>query len=97
MSTVGLLHLLKQWLTRADTYRRIARVDLKFPATISADAKDLVSKVSFFLLLSLQRIYSDSQLLQYDPQQRLPLTEVLVHPWIVKYRPKGTVRGSSSV
>ncbi|KAJ6458124.1 other/AUR protein kinase [Mycena vitilis] len=57
-----------------NTYRRIAKVDLKFPATISADAKDLISK-----------------LLQHDPQKRLPLTEVLCHPWIVKYRPKGSV------
>ncbi|KAJ7135029.1 kinase-like protein [Mycena crocata] len=61
-----------------NTYRRIAKVDLKFPATISAEAKDLISK-----------------LLQYDPQQRLALTEVLRHPWIVKYRPKGTVRDGS--
>ncbi|KAJ7139439.1 kinase-like domain-containing protein [Mycena epipterygia] len=28
-----------------NTYRRIARVDLKFPSTISADAKDLISKL----------------------------------------------------
>ncbi|KAJ7451107.1 kinase-like protein [Mycena latifolia] len=63
-----------------NTYRRIARVDLKFPATVSAEAKDLISK-----------------LLQYDPRQRLPLTEVLRHPWIVKYRPKGTVREGGSV
>ncbi|KAJ7134238.1 other/AUR protein kinase [Mycena epipterygia] len=63
-----------------NTYRRIAKVDLKFPATISADAKDLISK-----------------LLQYDPKQRLPLTEVLRHPWIVKYRPKGSGREGSAV
>ncbi|KAF8151995.1 other/AUR protein kinase [Mycena galopus ATCC 62051] len=61
-----------------NTYRRIARVDLKFPPTISAEAKDLISR-----------------LLQYDPQKRVPLTEVLHHPWIVKYRPQGTVRQSS--
>ncbi|KAJ7671919.1 kinase-like domain-containing protein [Mycena rosella] len=63
-----------------NTYRRIARVDLKFPSTISPEAKDLITK-----------------LLQYDPRQRLPLTEVLRHPWIVKYRPKGTVREGGSV
>ncbi|KAJ7750467.1 kinase-like protein [Mycena maculata] len=56
-----------------NTYRRIAKVDLKFPSTISPDAKDLISK-----------------LLRYDPQERLPLTEVLCHPWIVKYRPNVT-------
>ncbi|KAJ6580972.1 kinase-like protein [Mycena capillaripes] len=63
-----------------NTYRRIAKVDLKFPATISADAKDLISK-----------------LLQHDPQQRLPLAEVLRHPWIIKYRPKTAVRDGGSV
>ncbi|KAJ7652061.1 other/AUR protein kinase [Mycena polygramma] len=61
-----------------NTYRRIARVDLKFPATISVEAKDLIAK-----------------LLQYDPAKRVALTDVLRHPWIVKYRPEGTVREGS--
>ncbi|KAF7340210.1 Kinase-like protein [Mycena venus] len=77
-----------------NTYRRIARVDLKFPPTISSDARDLISKarvVFFCATLNLIRL----QLLQYDPQKRLPLTEVLGHPWIVKYRPQGTVREST--
>ena len=26
------------------------------------------------------------QLLRYDPEDRLPFSEVLVHPWIVKHR-----------
>ncbi|KAJ7356624.1 kinase-like protein [Mycena albidolilacea] len=60
-----------------NTYRRIARVDLKFPPNLSADAKDVISK-----------------LLQYDPQKRLALTDLLRHPWLVKYRPQGTVRES---
>ncbi|KAG5637980.1 Serine/threonine-protein kinase ark1 [Sphagnurus paluster] len=61
----------------SNTYRRIAKVDLKFPATISVEVKDLITK-----------------LLQYDPQRRLALSSVLKHPWIVKYRPKDTVRPS---
>lgn len=52
-----------------NTYRRIAKVDLKFPAVISSDARDLIAK-----------------LLQYDPQKRLPLSEVRQHPWIVKHQ-----------
>ncbi|KAJ8462454.1 hypothetical protein ONZ45_g17924 [Pleurotus djamor] len=64
----------------ANTYRRIAKVDLKFPSAMSLEARDLITK-----------------LLRYDPQQRLPLSEVLCHPWIVKYRPKGTVRDGSSI
>ncbi|KAK7464837.1 Vacuolar protein sorting-associated protein 70 [Stygiomarasmius scandens] len=35
-----------------------------------------------------------AKLLQHEPQDRLPLTQVLQHPWIVKYRPKGCPRGS---
>ncbi|TBU46269.1 kinase-like protein [Dichomitus squalens] len=30
-----------------------------------------------------------TRLLQYDPDKRIPLTEVRKHPWIVKYRSKG--------
>ncbi|KAJ7630367.1 other/AUR protein kinase [Roridomyces roridus] len=56
------------------TYGRIRSVDLKFPATISAEAKDLITR-----------------LLQYDPKKRLPLTQVLNHPWVVKYRPRRDV------
>lgn len=53
------------------TYRRIAKVDLHFPGTVSAEPRDLITK-----------------LLQYEPEKRLPLTTVLKHPWIVRYRPK---------
>ncbi|KDQ25421.1 hypothetical protein PLEOSDRAFT_1066520 [Pleurotus ostreatus PC15] len=61
-----------------NTYRRIAKVDLKFPSSMSLEARDLVTK-----------------LLRYDPEQRLPLSEVLRHPWIVKYRSKGVIRDGS--
>ncbi|KAF8158503.1 kinase-like protein [Crassisporium funariophilum] len=63
------------------TYRRIAKVDLKFEEKdlhLSEEVKDLVTR-----------------LLRYNPQDRLPLTEVSKHPWIVKYRPKGLVRDSA--
>ncbi|KAL0960909.1 hypothetical protein HGRIS_005918 [Hohenbuehelia grisea] len=63
-----------------NTYRRIANVDLKFPSSMSLEARDLVSK-----------------LLVYEPEKRLPLTEVIVHPWIAKHRPKGTVRDAGSL
>ena len=39
-------HRIVQLTMLVDTYRRIAKVDLRFPATMSADARDLVSKVS---------------------------------------------------
>ena len=31
---------------------------------------------------------TDHQLLRYEPEDRLPLSEVLVHPWIKKYEKK---------
>ncbi|KAJ3743856.1 kinase-like protein [Lentinula raphanica] len=62
-----------------NTYRRIMRVDLRFPPGMSAEVKDLIAR-----------------LLQHEPQDRILLTEVLRHPWIVKYRPKGCNRGSEA-
>ncbi|EGN98148.1 hypothetical protein SERLA73DRAFT_109514 [Serpula lacrymans var. lacrymans S7.3] len=59
------------------TYRRIAKVDLRIPAHISPEARDLIYK-----------------LLKYDPQQRIALSDVLKHPWIVKYRSKGTSKST---
>mmetsp|Transcript_10475 Transcript_10475/g.30647 ORF Transcript_10475/g.30647 Transcript_10475/m.30647 type:complete len:333 (-) Transcript_10475:354-1352(-) len=51
------------------TYRRISRVDLRFPAKpeVSEDAKDLIRK---FLVK--------------EPQQRIPLKDVPKHPWVVR-------------
>jgi len=65
----------------SETYRRILKVDLKWPAYpyVSADAKDMVSK-----------------LLRRDPRDRLPLTEVLCHPWIVKNAEKSGIPPSDS-
>eukprot|EP00252_Welwitschia_mirabilis_P021503 TRINITY_DN5532_c0_g2_i1.p2 TRINITY_DN5532_c0_g2~~TRINITY_DN5532_c0_g2_i1.p2 ORF type:complete len:111 (-),score=16.80 TRINITY_DN5532_c0_g2_i1:79-411(-) len=52
------------------TYRRIRKVDLKFPSKpyVSDAAKDLIEK-----------------LLLKDSVRRLPLHKVLRHPWILKY------------
>ncbi|GAX74099.1 hypothetical protein CEUSTIGMA_g1548.t1 [Chlamydomonas eustigma] len=52
-----------------DTYRRIVRVDLKFPEELclSDGAQDFIR-----------------QLLVKDPQGRLPLSKVEEHPWILK-------------
>ncbi|KAH9953122.1 kinase-like protein [Russula dissimulans] len=54
------------------TYKRIAKVDLRIPPKVSAEARDLIVN-----------------LLQYDPANRIPLSDVRRHPWIVRYRPKG--------
>ncbi|KAI3639590.1 hypothetical protein MIR68_002284 [Amoeboaphelidium protococcarum] len=54
-----------------ETYKRITQVDIRFPSTVSPEARDLISK-----------------LLRHDPPDRIPLEEVLKHPWIVKYSKK---------
>ncbi|KAF8495714.1 kinase-like protein [Russula emetica] len=55
------------------TYKRIAKVDLRIPSKVSAEARDLITN-----------------LLQYDAEKRLPLSEVRRHPWVVRYRSKTT-------
>ncbi|KAK6927320.1 Protein kinase domain [Dillenia turbinata] len=63
----------------SETYRRITKVDLKFPSkpVVSSTAKDLIS-----------------QMLMKDSAQRLPLYRVLEHPWIVQNAdPSGVYRG----
>lgn len=58
----------------SDTYKRILKVDLKFPASVplSEGAKDLISK-----------------LLVRQPSQRLSLDGVLRHPWILEHAGQG--------
>ena len=36
----------------SETYRRITKVDLRFPDYVSEGARDLISKVSFFVFYS---------------------------------------------
>ena len=52
------------------TYRRISRVDLRFPNKgVPADAQDLITK-----------------LLRKDPRQRMPLESIPSHPWVLRNR-----------
>ncbi|XP_004439167.2 PREDICTED: aurora kinase C [Ceratotherium simum simum] len=48
-----------------ETYRRILKVDVRFPPSIPLGAKDLISK-----------------LLRYQPLERLPLDQIMEHPWV---------------
>uniref|UniRef100_A0A2P2I3I6 Aurora kinase n=1 Tax=Hirondellea gigas TaxID=1518452 RepID=A0A2P2I3I6_9CRUS len=57
--------------TSSDTYKRICKVQLRFPSHVSASARDLITK-----------------LLRYTPSERLPLSEVLKHPWILSHNAK---------
>ncbi|XP_066126983.1 aurora kinase C-like [Saccopteryx bilineata] len=49
----------------SETYRRILKVDFRFPPSVPLGAQDLISK-----------------LLRYQPSERLPLAQVLRHPWV---------------
>lgn len=52
----------------SETYRRIVKVDLRFPTHVSAEARDFISR-----------------LLRKDPKQRLALSRVKDHPWIIRH------------
>ncbi|CAG8701361.1 14_t:CDS:2 [Dentiscutata erythropus] len=49
-----------------------------------------IAKVEFTLPdhLSFEACYLINSLLQHDPKQRLPLKDILRHPWIQKYKKK---------
>ncbi|KAK7260279.1 hypothetical protein RIF29_26199 [Crotalaria pallida] len=55
--------------SQADTFRRIMKIDLKFPSTppVSSDARNLICR-----------------LLVKDSSQRLSLQKIMEHPWIIK-------------
>uniref|UniRef100_A0A4X1VM91 non-specific serine/threonine protein kinase n=1 Tax=Sus scrofa TaxID=9823 RepID=A0A4X1VM91_PIG len=48
-----------------ETYRRILKVDVRFPPSLPLGAQDLISR-----------------LLRYQPSDRLPLDQILEHPWV---------------
>nr|XP_014340826.1 PREDICTED: aurora kinase A isoform X3 [Latimeria chalumnae] len=52
--------------TYEETYRRISKVEFRFPPFVTEGARDLILK-----------------LLKHNPNQRLPIENVLEHPWIV--------------
>jgi serine/threonine protein kinase len=52
----------------SETYRRIVKVDLRFPSHVSAEARDFISR-----------------LLRKEPKQRMPLSKVKDHPWIIRH------------
>ena len=87
---------LRQAAGHSETYRRIANVQLSWPSQITPDAKDLyahahphhlcahkpVTHTCAYMCACTSRI---SKLLVKDPKKRLPLEEVLKHPWIVRH------------
>ena len=73
------------------TYRRIKNVDLKIPDDVSVEAADLIRKVGIIVM----HVRADLmiQLLRHNPEDRLPLSEVLTHPWIKRYEKKRSTGG----
>ncbi|KAF5019497.1 hypothetical protein F66182_8504 [Fusarium sp. NRRL 66182] len=69
------------------TQRRIVKGDMKpLPASLSPEAKDFVKSVGADPLLTCACLLMKSctQLLVLDSTKRLPLQDVLDHPWIVQ-------------
>ncbi|XP_052616773.1 aurora kinase C-like isoform X12 [Peromyscus californicus insignis] len=54
--------------THSETYKRILKVDLRFPHSVPVGAQDLISK-----------------LLRYHPSDRLDLSQILKHPWVLAH------------
>ena len=73
--------------TPIGTFKRIAKVDLHLPKWISKEANTLIRGVGPYLASASSFPDSALQLLQYKPQDRLSLDEVLQHPWILKHNP----------
>lgn len=53
--------------THQETYRRISKVEYRYPSHVCEGARDLISK-----------------LLKHNHKHRLPLKDILEHPWIVQ-------------
>ena len=73
----------------AQTYRRIAAVDLRFPEHVSPEARDFISKVCLYChrLTPLKPLKFDCglQLLRKNPADRMKLPAISTHPWILKH------------
>jgi aurora kinase len=75
------------------TYKRIRNLEYKIPSFVSLEAGDLIRKVG---MTELWQGAADVQLLQYKPEDRLPLPGVLKHPWIKKYEKRRSKSGAAA-
>ncbi|KGQ12816.1 Serine/threonine-protein kinase ark1 [Beauveria bassiana D1-5] len=84
--------------TQVMTQRRIARADMSVPSFVSPEAADLIKKISLGAAQpdhKISSLYSPEtngdllQLLVLDPEKRIPLDQIPLHPWIVKHCVKG--------
>jgi aurora kinase len=73
--------------TQVMTQRKIARGEYTVPSFVSAEAKDLIKRVSLLVrcVFRSDRKLMNVQLLVLDPEKRIALEDVERHPWIVKH------------
>ena len=71
--------------TQVMTQRKIVRGEYTVPGFVSAEAKDLIKRVSPPPKVGRVSILTFRQLLVLDPEKRIPLEDVERHPWIVKH------------
>lgn len=71
--------------TQQMTQRRIARCEMKVPSFVSAEARNLIQRVSLPTIDVMMSLLIISQLLVLDPEKRISLDELQKHPWIVKH------------
>lgn len=80
----------------AATYKKIRTLDYKVPPSVSLEAKDLIGKVRLLLhSVFVRNADIVIQLLQHDPEKRLALSKVALHPWILKHVKKSSSTGQS--
>ncbi|KAG8876755.1 spindle assembly checkpoint kinase [Tulasnella sp. 332] len=79
---------------RSGAYKRIARVQYTFPDHLSEEAKDFIRRIISKTPNSFVR--TSMQLLKYDPERRMALSDGLNHPWILKYRRQAKSQATNS-
>jgi serine/threonine protein kinase len=68
--------------TPDETYKKIRKVQLEFPESVPAGARDLISSVSSFNSKKPLKSFI-FQVLIRSSHQRLTLPQIMNHPWIV--------------
>lgn len=67
------------------TQKRIARGDMTIPSFVSAEAQDLIKRVSLLFFAISIKLLTRIKLLVLDSAQRITLDKVLQHPWILRH------------
>ena len=84
------------------TYRRIGRVDLRFPANVSEGARDFIKRSESLEspnIIPTPHTFclQCARLLVKDTTKRMPLPDVSKHYWILHHVPNANVIATTSV